>query len=263
MPTQTELRRDITDKIVAAFEKDTVPWRRPWGVGQGRHRNVVSRKPYSGINPLLLQLHALNHGFNSPLWATFDQWKELGCAVKKRPANVGTGKWGCRIVFFKPIAKMVKDEKGDEKENQFLVMRTFTVFNAEQVGGEAAEKHRQQPKATAPDFAPAEELIVATKADIRHGGGNAFYRLPTPEGSWPNLTGGDTITLPPMASFNPAGAYYETALHELCHWSEPRLGWDRKGEGYAMGELIAEMASCFTASEMGVPQGESLDNHAA
>ena len=30
-----------------------------------------------------------------------------------------------------------------------------------------------------------------------------------------------------------------------------------------MGELIAEMASCFLAAELNIPNGEPLDNHAA
>jgi len=30
-----------------------------------------------------------------------------------------------------------------------------------------------------------------------------------------------------------------------------------------MGELVAEMASSFLATELGVPQGETLENHAA
>ena len=30
-----------------------------------------------------------------------------------------------------------------------------------------------------------------------------------------------------------------------------------------MGELVAEMASSFLATELGVPQAESLENHAA
>ena len=30
-----------------------------------------------------------------------------------------------------------------------------------------------------------------------------------------------------------------------------------------MGELIAEIASCYLAAELGVPNGEPLDNHAA
>ena len=30
-----------------------------------------------------------------------------------------------------------------------------------------------------------------------------------------------------------------------------------------MGELIAEMASCFLATELGVPNSEAIENHAA
>jgi antirestriction protein ArdC len=33
--------------------------------------------------------------------------------------------------------------------------------------------------------------------------------------------------------------------------------------GYALGELAAEIASCYVAAELGVPQGEGLGNHAA
>ncbi len=37
---------------------------------------------------------------------------------------------------------------------------------------------------------------------------------------------------------------------------------DRK-QGYALGELIAEIASSYVGQELGVPQGESLGNHVA
>ena len=57
--------------------------------------------------------------------------------------------------------------------------------------------------------------------------------------------------------------YYESLCHELIHWSETRLEWDRAAEGYAAGELVAEIGGCFMASELGLPTGESLANHAA
>ena len=41
------------------------------------------------------------------------------------------------------------------------------------------------------------------------------------------------------------------------------MNWDRKANGYAMGELVAEMTACFVASELDIPNGESLENHAA
>jgi antirestriction protein ArdC len=262
MPSQTEIRDDVTQKIVQALESNLLPWRRPWratvgGSQPGRHSNVASKRPYQGVNPLLLELHSMRHSFQSKWWSTFPGWKSLGCNVKKRPPEVEEGHWGCRVVFWKPVVKsVVDDQTGDEEDERFFVLRTYTLFNADQICGEAAEGFQVheddgQPHAQ-PDFAPAEQLIASTGADIRHGGERAFY----------NLTG-DYIQLPHRERFDSLGGYYETALHELSHWSEPRQQFDRHQLGYAMCELVAEMAACFTASEIGVPHGETLENHAA
>ena len=270
MPTQSQIRDEVTKKIIQALEADILPWRRPWhlsGNQPGRHSNVASRNPYSGLNPMLLEIHAIRHGLLSRWWGTFNQWHGLGCRVCRRPPDVDAGSWGARIVFFQPVSKTVLNtETGDEDEEKFFVLKTFTVFSADQVEGEAAEElravaHDDQPDAQ-PDFQPAEELISATGADIRFGGSRAYYRRPTPEGSFPNHLEGDFIILPLRASFNPPGAFYETAIHEIAHWSEVRTGWNEKN-GYALGEMVAEIASCYVSTELGIPQGEDLGNHAA
>ena len=82
MPSQTQIRQEITNKIVAALEQNILPWRRPWK-HSGRHQNAFSKRPYSGVNPWLLELHAMRHGFTSRRWATFNQWKAEGCTVTK------------------------------------------------------------------------------------------------------------------------------------------------------------------------------------
>lgn len=194
-------------------------------------------------------------GFQSKWWATYRQWAALGCQVTKRPDGVSPGQWGTNIVFCKPVTKTVTHPAtGDEDEQRFFVLRTYTVFNASQVEGAERFQVTEEPgdgKAQ-PNFAPAEELIVATGADIRHGGERAYYS-----------PAGDFIQLPNRERFGSLGAYYETALHELSHWSEPRQQYDRQLLGYAMCELVAEMSACFVASEMGVPHGEALENHAS
>ena len=260
MPSQAEIRDEVTARIIQALEADLLPWRRPWratvGASQpGRHSNVASKKPYSGINPALLELHVLQHGFQSRWWGTFAQWHDLGCRIQKRPQGVEEGHWGCRVVLYKPITKPVLNaETGEEEDERFFILRTFALFCADQVDGaegfRAKESHITRD--AQPDFQPAEDLIAATKADIRHGGNIAYYhRL------------ADFIMLPPRAMFNPSGAYYETAIHELSHWSEIRTGWDDHKEGYALSELAAEIASCYISAEIGIPMGESLENHAA
>jgi antirestriction protein ArdC len=261
MPSQTEIRDEVTARIIQALESNLLPWRRPWrsvgGSQPGRHSNVASRKPYSGINPMLLEIHALRHGFSSRWWGTFHQWHDLGCRIRKRPNGIEEGHWGCRVVLWKPVTKTVLDDHtGEEEDERFFILRTFTVFAADQVEGEPAERFQGRkndaPGDCQPDFQPAEELISATGADIRHGGNIAYYhRL------------ADFIMLPPRATFSPPGAYYETAIHELSHWSEIRTGWDCTKHGYALGELAAEIASCYVSAELGIPQGETMENHAA
>jgi antirestriction protein ArdC len=257
------IRDEVTARIIEALQADLLPWRRPWrapgGSQPGRHSNVASRKPYQGINPLLLELHAMRLGLTSRWWGTFPMWKSLGCIIRKRPQDVEPGNWGCRVVFWKPIAKPVIDyQTGEEEEDEkYFILKTFTIFCADQVeGAEAFRVQADDGQSDAqPDFAPAEELIAATQADIRFGGDRAYYRRPTPEGSFPNHHDGDFIVLPPRTTFDPPAAFYETASHELVHWTESRVGFHGT---YAMGELVAEIASCFVSAELGIPQGEGL-----
>lgn len=100
-----------------------------------------------------------------------------------------------------------------------------------------------------PDFAPAEELMAASGADIRHGGSKAFYR-----------PSGDYVKLPPKKSFDSAADYYETAFHELCHWArgKGRVAdmFEKRQHTYDFEELVAEIGSCFIMLELGVPMAD-------
>ena len=66
MQSQSQLRQQITNLIIAALEQDCVPWRRPWSLSKntGRPGNALSKRPYSGINPLLLEMHAVCMDFS-------------------------------------------------------------------------------------------------------------------------------------------------------------------------------------------------------
>jgi antirestriction protein ArdC len=270
MPSQKQIREEITARIIQALENGVRPWRRPWNISpnSGRPSNIISHRLYQGINPLLLELHNMRFNLRSRWWGTFRQWSDLGCTVKKRPADVEPGHWGCNVILWKPFTKKVRaTDAGEEEEHDFLMMRYFTVFSADQVEGKAAERFQVHDEPATgvvmPNFGPAEELIVSTGAEIRHGGDRAYYCRPLPEGTWPNHKIGDYICIPPKHRFNPVGAYYETVLHELGHWAEVRTGWKHYEEGYGMGELAAEITASYLSTELGVPQAETLDNHAA
>lgn len=138
MPTQNEIRDAVTSKIIAALENNLRPWRRPWIVtpNAGHPTNVISKKLYTGVNPLLLEIARIEHGFESKWFGTFKQWQDHGCQVLKRPDHIKPGEWGTKIVFCKRVKKNVEDpDSGKEQEEEFFLLRYYTVFNAEQVAG--------------------------------------------------------------------------------------------------------------------------------
>lgn len=101
---------------------------------------------------------------------------------------------------------------------------------------------------TEPDFAPAEALLKATKAKIKHGGTTACY-----------MRSSDIIRMPPKRSFLTMTDYYQSVFHELAHWTEAEGRVGRCEEHTeAWGELVAEMSSYFTLMALGVPLAEKM-----
>lgn len=264
MASQTELRTQITRQIVDALTAGGLPpWRQPWQADRncGSPTNVVSKRSYTGVNPLLLAIASQKYGFQSRWWGTFNQWKEMGGQVKARPGHVPPGRWGTQIIYCRPVTKTEKSPDGDEEDKTFFFLKTYCVFNADQVEGSSVDRLRagNAPLTAADTHArheEAERVIAATWADIRHGGDRAFYRFQE-----------DYIQMPERGRFESAEAYYETLLHELTHWTEHprRLNWSRaeKENTYALGELVAELAACFLMAEVGLPLADTWNNSAS
>lgn len=252
-----KIRSEITNQIITALESGSLPpWRKPWSSDRnaGMPKNVVSGDLYTGVNPLLLGLANERHGFQSRHWGTHKQWSELGGKVMRRPSHVPQGKWGTKIVFCKAITKKKKDH--DEPEETYFLLRTYTVFNIDQIEGDHLDYLRVGYSTDTCNedsniYEEADALIAATEADIRHGGNQAYYDLAK-----------DYIQVPNRDQFS-GSSYYETMFHELVHWTEnkSRLDWDRESGGYALGELIAEIGSCYVCSELGIPTND--ENHHA
>ncbi len=108
---RNDLYQRITDHIVAQLEKGVAPWQQPWAtIGGGLPMNVVSRKPYRGINTLLLWGAAEEHGYESSLWATYRQWDMLG-------GHVNRGERSTKIIYWNVTNQTVVDRQtGVEKE---------------------------------------------------------------------------------------------------------------------------------------------------
>jgi antirestriction protein ArdC len=71
--------------------------------------NASSKRPYRGVNIILLWLMAESHGYTSGEWATYNQWQALGAQVKK-------GEKSTLVVFWK-ISERSREETEDQEES--------------------------------------------------------------------------------------------------------------------------------------------------
>jgi antirestriction protein ArdC len=111
----------VTDKIVGMLEAGVVPWRKPWS-SVGLPRNLVTKKPYRGINHFLLTASK----YVSPFWLTFKQANELGGSVRR-------GEQSTLIIFWKIDQKEgAALESGDEEIHHRFLLRYYRAFNLEQ-----------------------------------------------------------------------------------------------------------------------------------
>ena len=258
MPTQTEIRQSITQQIIDVIDAGVRPWAKPWTTTNagGPPCNAETGKNYSGVNPLILNLHNHRHGHTSRFFGTYRQWQKLGGQVRRRPKNVENGMWGAKIIFCRPITKE-EIVKGVEVEKTFFMLKEYSVFGIDQVDGEHLDYLRYQeptiseePVTTHQRF---DDLVKATGADTRHGGNVCFYHLKD-----------DYIQMVQRERFT-GSTYSESLAHEISHWSEAdhRLGREAMAdkEEYAFSELVAEISACYLCDAVGVPLDEGFVNH--
>ena len=255
--TKQDIYTRVTNRIVAELERGVRPWIKPWSVehAAGRITRPLRQNgiPYRGINVLLLWGEALEKGYAAPLWMTYKQSQELGAQVRK-------GQHGSHIVYADRFTKTETNDQGEAVEHAIPFLKTYTVFNVEQIDGLPAHFYAQpvNPLPLSDRIEHADRFVTATGAAIHHAGNQAYY-----------APARDIIQLPPFEAFKDKESYYSTALHELTHWTrhETRLARDfgrqRFGdEGYAREELVAELGSAFLCADLGITP-DIREDHAA
>src|ERR1017187_6976473 len=120
----------VTDRIIQSLKAGVIPWEKPWQsphfTGGPFPRNLLTGKPYRGVNVLLLW----SSSYASPFWLTFKQAQELKGAVRK-------GEKGTQIVFYKQLPEHAEKDEEDTSEDGRVpfVLCHYTVFNVEQCDG--------------------------------------------------------------------------------------------------------------------------------
>lgn len=178
---------------------------RPWqDCSEAVPSNLVTGKPYRGINVIILYVEASLKNYTDSRWLTFKQASAIGTRIRK-------GEHGTQIVFYRMReskgAKTDLDDTDPDNKRSIPLLMTFTVFNISQLES-VPERFALRPVLSWQPIEEAEQVLIHTGAVICHGGNRAFYR-----------PSDDIIQLPPSASFSKPEDYYATALHELCHWT--------------------------------------------
>lgn len=234
----------ITARVIELLKQGTIPWHKPWNVKRGLPRNLVSGKPYRGVNVFLL--HALH--YESPLFLTYRQAEELGAHVRK-------GEKACPVVFWK---RLEMEDKETHEIEQVPLLRIYSVFNVAQVEGlkdaTAGEVQAVLPKSA--------EIVanMPQRPEIKGGFAKAFYS-PT----------GDFIGMPDRERFASEEEFYGVLFHEMTHATGASHRLNRPGitgansfgsEVYSKEELVAELGSAYLCGVAGIAE-RTLDNSAA
>jgi antirestriction protein ArdC len=265
IPTQTPAER-VTAQISAMLEQGVRPWIKPWDNITPSDALVLPLRscgtPYRGMNIVALWAATLESGFKARHWFTFKQALAMNAAVRK-------GERGSYVVFYTELNDK-SDEAPTPNPNETgearRILRGYTVFNADQIDGfpdDFYAKPDAEPVCLSPfqkskDEARLSALFAKIPVTIRHGGNRAFYSKAA-----------DYIQMPTREAFRDSSQYWATLAHEESHatLAQHRLNRDfgqtRFGDaGYALEELVAELASAFIGATIGLP-ADHLEDHAS
>lgn len=242
--------------------------------------NYASKKPYRGINRLLLQERIGFAGaFRNPYFLTFKQIKKHKGTLKKGakgyeviyysiryvvPADKNSG----RKAYSSTNAQKVLDFLHKYKLSEDIVgripmIRYYNVYNGADIENIDFKLDELQIGRAVPDSATenrAAQLIVENYPNppaIKHEGNQAYYNPAS-----------DYIKLPKQEQFDTVNDYYRTLFHELTHSTGHNKRLNRgihlmlEKDDYAKEELVAEFGAVFLSAWAGI-MWYNNKNHAA
>jgi antirestriction protein ArdC len=240
----------VTDQIVKAIDEGAGSYRMPWRTSGGFPSspiNAVTKRPYRGINILVLWATAQVKEYKTGTWATYKQWQELGAQVRK-------GEKSTNVVFWKFFDREQESESTEEQTSKRIPMaRDYWVFNSDQVDG--YRKPEEIPFSKEERIEQAEEFFRSLRVVIKNGGNGAYYSHDE-----------DAVFMPPFDAFKEALFFYSVLSHETTHWTGAphRLNRDMAhrfgSEAYAMEELGAELGAAFLCGDLGLPSDPRKDH---
>ena len=246
----------VTKKLLELIDRGVTPWHQPWySIG---YQNLLSQKPYSGINPLLCTIDCIYHAHSSPYYVGKTQCNDKGWRIKKG-SKANWLRWGGGTT----VTEEVKDDRGQvqEKEKFIRAFKWWMVFNIDCIDdGESEIKIKdflpQLAKVTDPALdVEIQTFVDSLNKDITYTGNLAYHEYRTGK-----------IYMPPRHQFKSRDGFWATLLHELIHSTATELErpicGDMADTVYHQEELIADLGASFLGNHFGLASTE-LENHAS
>jgi len=286
-----DIRKDVTDRIIAALEQGTMPWRRSWKDGEpalGLPSNAATGRQYNGGNRMILMVAGMDAGYQDNRWLTFKQAQSLGGSVNKGEKGIPIEYWETlpfwkrRGVELEYEGKPVKIGNPPKTNGP----KSVTLGDGREVETKDITVSFEGKRHT---WRQAEQMLstliskthyVFNVEQCRDLGLEPVKRLPDPEyGKARNIVQGmqddglrinhggnrafyspgrDSVTMPHQEQFESQEKYLGILLHELGHATghpdrnNRNLGGMFGSPDYAREELVAELTSAFVAVETGV-----------
>ena len=245
----TNMYEVVTSKIVEQLEngRGLKEWVKPWVTGGPR--NFTSGHAYQGLlNLMLLGFESVSKGYEHGLWASFQQIRKAGGAIR-------AGERATHIVFSKELkvetANTANSEPSEQTRRQtYRVFRLCPIFNVAQSDLDPAKYLTKFQQTVMQDDEPSEaavQFISRIEHNVQFGFDMAAY-----------LPGIDTIHMPDEDRFISHADFTATYLHELVHWTGSKTRLNRLTGAafgtpdYAKEELTAELGAAFMTAELGV-----------
>jgi antirestriction protein ArdC len=246
MPNVYEI---VTEQVIKQLESGVAPWRKPWRAEMPC--NLISGKPYRGINPFLLG----TQGYGSRYWLTFNQAAKLGGHIRKGERS--------SLVTFWHIGqeRIVRSADGKDRKQTPFLLRFYRVFNVEQTEGIAEKLGLGKASPRIADLDQCEAIVSAMPNPPQCAQSHKAWYRPA----------NDTVGMPAKSLFHSSEEFYSTLFHELTHSTGHPSRVGREGienlqsfgsESYSREELVAEMGAAFLCGVTGIAPAV-LENSAA
>jgi len=258
---QDTIYQMVTDALIAALAKGTVPWHMPWktdGTGPAYPMRLSSRTAYRGVNVWLLGVQAMAMGYTSPWWGTYDQIAKL-CGMVEAPMmrdgkpvlyktgklkgkprmhlvspdgtdrGVRKGEESTTVILNRRFTwedKNDLDDKGKPKRKVGYTLRYYQVFNADQAEG--MPERYLAPGEPVTDAEPFQGIEAADKLIAGYLANGPQITHSDPRRAF-YRSGPDQINVPPDEAFDSPGERYSTWLHEIAHSTGHPDRLNRKG----------------------------------